>query len=455
MKNSAVVKIPPNNIEAEQRILGACFIARDKSIIQKISRIVEPADFYREAHQILFQGICEVGEALDEITLNHWLVKNRLLEKAGGPDYITSLWADVSTSAGWEYHANIIKDCSKRRRLIRECSITAEACFDRSIDVKETQSNHEKALMEMDLESLVRYRRGIHISNVYTPERMIEAYSEYIETLKQNRFITGIHEIDRRIRGVAGGEVLYIIARAGSFKTAMLQNLLKNYIDHSAWGAAMFEIEMPVSSMTERYMQIIIGSTGREIEEHYTSKAEGFEQYKKCLEEDFISSLQNLFIIPTQVTVQDIQKYIPLIEKHFKIKIGVIGIDYLGLMEGPGRGEYEITSNLAKDIKNLAKLLNLPVIVLCQTSREAGSDGTKEITLTAGRGSGAIEENADFALGMFQSDNNDLICKILKNRKGRKGSKWRLNLNPDNFRIGHEATEWDQVETKNSSRGMD
>ena len=125
----------------------------------------------------------------------------------------------------------------------------------------------------------------------------------------------------------------------------------------------------------------------------------------------------------------------------------------MGLMDGSGKNEYEIVSGLARGSKDIAKLLNLPGIILCQTSREAGKDGEKEITLSAGRGSGAIEEAADFALGLFQVEiesymigyesDYQLICKILKNRKGKKGSRWILDLDPDNFRIGSKAEKWE------------
>jgi replicative DNA helicase len=272
-------------------------------------------------------------------------------------------------------------------------------------------------------------------------------------SLRKNRFITGISEIDKRIRGVNGGEVLFIIARAGSFKTALLQNMLLNYIKNSAWGALFYSLEMPIASLTERYHEIVQGSSGREIEEIYKSTENGASVVKESLEQSFKESPKNLFIVPTRVSILDIEQYIQLTEKKFQIKIGVIGIDYLGLMDGPGKNEYEIVSQLAKDIKNLAKKINLPIVVLAQTSRKAGS-GEVEISLDMGRGSGAIEEAADFVLGMFQIEKEklmiegdeleyELICKILKNRKGSKGSRWKLDLDPTNLRIGAEAEKWE------------
>ncbi len=287
----------------------------------------------------------------------------------------------------------------------------------------------------------------INIANVYTAKRMLREYDEYIKNLAKNRFITGITEIDKRIRGVAGGEVLTIIARAGSFKTAMLQNLLKNYTQHSSWGAVFFSIEMPISSITERYYEIIGGMSGRDIENIYRNSEAN--KVKESLEAEFIKGLERLYTVPTRVTVPAIESYVKLIEREFDNKVGLIGIDYLGLVDGDGKSEYEVISKMAKEVKIMAKNLNIPVVLLSQVSRRGGS-GEIEISLDMGRGSGVIEEGADFILGLWQvkknggeeEDEYDLICGILKNRKGRKGSRWKLDLDAQTLRIGSEAFQY-------------
>lgn len=115
-------------------------------------------------------------------------------------------------------------------------------------------------------------------------------------------------------------------------------------------------------------------------------------------------------------------------------------------MDGPGVSEYEIISRLSTGLKSTAKLLNIPVIVLAQVSRKGGS-GSDEITLDMGRGSGAIEEAADFVLGLWQAMGDDgakeLICKILKNRKGPAGSCWKLDLTPYALHIGPNAEAYE------------
>jgi len=332
--------------------------------------------------------------------------------------------------------------------------------------------NNTPPLPQSDIETIVksvsRYsnphvelKRKVDISNIYDSAAMIAEYKEYIKTLKKNRFITGIGEIDKRIRGVAGGEVLTIIARSGSFKTAMLQNLLKNYTQNSSWGAVFFSIEMPVASVTERYFQMLDGCTGPEVESMFTDTSQN--GLKDTAIGQFVKDLRRFFVIPTRVSLSDIIAYVQLIETEKNVKVGVIGIDYLGLMDGPGANTYETTSRLATGTKSIAKLLNIPVVLLSQVSRKGGS-GQSEISLDMGRDSGAIEEGADFVLGLWQhakdeSDTDvwaeglpdaesqpDLICKILKNRKGSAGSTWTLELVAHAMQIGANAVPYDRKE---------
>jgi len=206
--------------------------------------------------------------------------------------------------------------------------------------------NNSPPLDDKELQTIVqsvsRYQPDIEtkskvdISNVYDAAQMVKTYQQHIANLKKNRFILGIPEIDKRIRGVAGGEVLTILARSGSFKTAMLQNMLKNYVKNSAWGAVFFSIEMPVASVTERYFQMFDGCTGREVESMFTDTSQN--DAKDAAIGEFVKDLGRFFVIPTRVSLSDIAAYVKLIETEKNVKVGVIGIDYLGLMDGPGMG---------------------------------------------------------------------------------------------------------------------
>ncbi|HJP19770.1 MAG TPA: DnaB-like helicase C-terminal domain-containing protein [Nitrospinota bacterium] len=226
--------------------------------------------------------------------------------------------------------------------------------------------------------------------------------------------------------------------------------------------AALFSLEMPIPSITERYQSIVTGASGSDIEATYESNEPRALKIKDEFKKNFIKELNNLFVIPTRVSISDISDYINLIELEHNVKIGVVGIDYLGLMDGKGLNEYEIISKLSRDIKTMAKQLNLPVILLSQVNRKGG-EGQTEITLDMARGSGAIEEGADFVLGLYQVEKKggtveepeseyDLICKVLKNRKGAANSQWKLELDVDCFRIGSKAEKYIPVK---KNKGID
>jgi len=204
--------------------------------------------------------------------------------------------------------------------------------------------------------------------------------------------------------------------------------------------------------LTERYLEILDGCTGKEVEELFSDPSGA--DIQRITENSFKHELDKLFVIPTRVSLSDISAYVQLIEREKNIKVGVVGIDYLGLMEGPGSSEYEVVSRLATGLKSTAKLLNIPVIVLAQVSRK-GASGNTEISLDMGRGSGAIEEAADFVLGLWQAGDEDsekeLICKILKNRKGPIGSRWKLDLIPQTLQIGPNAEKY--VPSNNVAKG--
>lgn len=284
------------------------------------------------------------------------------------------------------------------------------------------------------------------MDHVFDVERMLDDYRKYIDQSDKVRFLTGIGPIDKQIRGVAGGEVLTIIARAGSFKTAALQNMLLNYVGNSAWGACFFSLEMPTAMVTERYLQMTAGMPGKDIEDTFRGKLANIDL--NALESQFKHELKNLFVVPTKVSLADVAGYVQMIEQEKGIKIGIVGLDYLQLIDGKGLNEYEVTSRLARQTKDMAKLLNIPAVLLSQVSRKGG-DGEVEVSLDMGRGSGAIEEGADFVLGLWQTPKAnpaaedepeyDLICRILKNRKGPKGSRWKLFIEPKTFWFSHEA----------------
>ena len=425
----------PHSEETEQELIAALLI--EPAAIKTLDGL-GPQHFYTRFHAEIFRAIAEINN--QELAPNVELISKFLSRKISE----ISIFLDFVPAINPALSAKTIIDFWVRRELIKQANaISKRAQTETSAAQTIEYARREIARLSPMVGGQIK---GVSASNIYDAARMIESYKEYLSNLKNNKFMTGIGPIDKLIRGVAGGEVLTIIARAGSFKTALLQNMLFNYARQASMGAAFFSIEMPVASLTERFFQILDGEIGTEIERMFLGGCSpgifdaSINQFKQ--------DLRNVFVVPTKVSIDDVAEYVRLIEETHGVRVGVIGIDYLGLIDAAGDSEYYQISAVAKGLKMLAKALNLPVVVLSQVSRKGG-DGEVEIGLDMGRGSGQIEEGADFVLGVWQLEKPevighgyDLICRILKNRKGEKGRRFMLELDAPTLRFSGKAEEY-------------
>jgi len=152
---SAPLKVPPQNVDAEQAILAGALINNDA--MNQIVDVLSAEDFYKEAHVYIYAGMIELynsNEPIDLITLSQLLKEKGLLEKSGGPDYLASLVDAVSTSAGILYHAEIVRDLAVRRRLISQCSLISDSCFQGLEPTDELLDRAEQSIFE-DRKSVV------------------------------------------------------------------------------------------------------------------------------------------------------------------------------------------------------------------------------------------------------------------------------------------------------------
>jgi len=279
--------------------------------------------------------------------------------------------------------------------------------------------------------------------DIYDAQKQVDEYKTRVANIKSMVLKTGFPEIDNRIRGVATGEVLCIIGRAGSYKTALLQHILRNYIHTSDMASVFFSIEMPAAGIVERNFSMLTGWTGYEIEMGF---AEMQGETTSKAETSYLTEYENFFIIDSKINLSDISAAVATVENEYKKPVGVIGIDYLGLVEAEGKSEYEKVSNIARSIKHLARQIKKPIVLLSQTSR-AAMDGTVELQMQHGRGSGAIEEACDFLLGLWQEGEDDdkkLLVKILKNRKGPAGDTFVVNMDRSNFRFDTKLAKYER-----------
>ena len=430
------MKPPPQNIELEKSYLGGILLCGEDFI----SPALEPGDFYVNHHRDIYSEILKIvsgGSIPDAIMVGIGLPKflkeiNSLLDHATAPSLSPQ-------------YAREIKTLSIKRALILSYSEAAATVADTE-DLNQFVEKVETVVNE-NFTYGRKSKSKVSLDNIYDADRMIDEYRKHIETLSQGgSFTTGFSQVDEVIRGISPGEVLTIIARAGCFKTALLQHfLLSPHVPpENKELSVFFSIEMPVSSVTERFGQSILQSSGRTIENQWMHGL--ISQPEIDFHKD---GMQHVITIPIRPNIKQMVRMIALVERKYKRKVGLIGIDYLGLVDGPEAKEYDRVSAVATDTKGMAKYLNKKVILLCQLNR-GGKDGKERVTLDMARGSGQIEEACDFMFGLWQHE-KELILTILKNRKGPKDRDFLLDMSPEHMAF-HGAESWVQTLKDNTSR---
>lgn len=260
-------------------------------------------------------------------------------------------------------------------------------------------------------------------NDILTFDHLAKRYENYMDRMQSARFTTGMGSIDDIIRGVAPGEVLTIIAYSGTFKTALLQNLLQDAAYKSGMYQMFFSMEMPGEKVFERSLQISNQMMGGAIEYHFSNNT---DQKKKMLEvARFRGGDKVLTVEKSRRSLDDLHSYVDLADREYG-EIQTIGIDYMGLMSSQGKDLFHKMADLSFGLKELAKTVMRPVIVLAQVNRGYAQSTGKEIEMDAAKGGGDIEAGADFMFGLYRNDDDDIILKILKNRNGCAGAQFRM-----------------------------
>ena len=290
------------------------------------------------------------------------------------------------------------------------------------LEDSEVRTQVEQSYKDADVDDVI----------IYSMQDAEEEYRKYAMD-NEAKVKTGFAEIDKAIRGISPGEVCCIIGKTSVGKSALLQNIGLNNIKSSNKPVLFFSLEMPIISVFERTQQIIEDMTGNEIETHYKNN-QGFNAN--------LTRYSSLYTVTKSgLTVQSIGELIHSAERKHGT-MGLVLIDYLGLVNGEGKDIYQQVSKVARDIKSLAKESKIPIIYLSQITKQYSP--YDELELGAARDSGAIDEAADFVIGIWKDKNErtsnenakdiKLQLGILKNRKGKLG-RIDLIMTKKNLRI--------------------
>ncbi|MGG7621795.1 replicative DNA helicase [Robertmurraya sp. GLU-23] len=419
-------RLPPQNIEAEQAVLGAIFL--EPSSLTMASEILIPDDFYRAAHQRIFQMMLQLsdkGKAVDLITVTEELSAAKLLEDTGGVSYLSELAGSVPTAANIEYYAKIVEEKSLLRRLIRTATTIATDGYTREDEVEVLLGEAEKSILEVS----GRKNAGAfhNIKDV-----LVRTYDN-IEVMNNRAgevtgLATGFSELDRMTAGFQRNDLIIVGARPSVGKTAFALNIAQNVASRTGENIAIFSLEMGAEQLV---MRLLCAEGNIDAQRLRTGSLTDEDWGKLTMA---MGSLSNagIFIDDTPgVRITDIRsKCRRLKQEH---GLGMILIDYLQLILGSGRsGEnrQQEVSEISRSLKALARELKVPVIALSQLSRGVEQRQDKRPMMSDIRESGSIEQDADVIAFLYRDDyydresesKNIIEIIIAKQRNGPTGT---------------------------------
>ncbi len=426
--------VPPQNIEAEEAVLGSILLVSDSII--SVMEFLTPEDFYRVSHQLIFAAMIELNQNnidIDAITVSEILRQKNQMENIGGEVTLIELLDKVPTAANVEYYTQIVLEKSTRRKLIKTSTNIVKTAYQEDEPIANVLDTAEKDILSV---SEGRNKAGfIPISSV-----LRTAYESLEERAKNNGEVTGIATgyigLDRMTSGLHADELIILAARPSVGKTAFVLNIAKNVAVNLNETVAIFSLEMGAESLVER----IICSHASINAGHLKTGKLTPEEYTQYFVATGALSEAPIFIDDTPgIRVAEIRAKCRRLKQE-RNNLGLIVIDYLQLIEGNGKeSRQQEVSEISRNLKKLAKELKVPVIALSQLSRGVEQRQDKRPIMSDIRESGSIEQDADIVAFLYRDDyyrqepvenghvpevepNSTIEVIIEKNRSGPRGT---------------------------------
>lgn len=393
---------PPQNIEAEKAVLGAAFLSGDALV--EAMEYVQPEDFYRRAHQIIFQKMVDLNDQdkpIDALTMREQLDKTNHLEDIGGFSYIVELAEAVPTAANVVYYAKIVQEKSVLRKLIQTATDIVTRSYTGEEEVPDLLDEAERSILNV---AETRNQDGFkEIKDV-----LKEAFEE-IDRLSQNDsdvtgLSTGYPQLDKMTTGLHEDELVILAARPAVGKTAFALNIAQNVGTQTDKTVAIFSLEMSAQSLVNR----MLCAEGSIDANHLRTGQLSEEEWRNLVVAMGSLSKTSIYIDDTAgIKIAEIRAKCRRLAKE-QGNLGLIVIDYLQLIEGTNReNRQQEVSDISRQLKKLAKELNVPVIALSQLSRGVEQRQDKRPVLSDIRESGSIEQDADIVGFLYREDYYD------------------------------------------------
>ncbi|WP_411377004.1 replicative DNA helicase [Flavobacterium psychrophilum] len=394
-------KLPPQVLDLEEAVLGAMMI--DKKGVDEVIDILQADAFYKDGHKYIFEAIVTLfndSQPVDLLTVSAQLRKMSKLDLAGGDFYLIQLTQKISSSAHIEFHSRIILQKYIQRSLIKISSEIIEESYDESTDVFDLLDKAESKLYEVTQGNIKRSSETAQSLVIQAKKRIEEIAGK--EGL--SGIATGFEKLDKVTSGWQPSDLIIIAARPGMGKTAFVLSMARNVAIDFGHAVALFSLEM---SSVQLITRLISSETGLSSEKLRTGKLEKHEWEQLSVKVKDLEKAPLYIDDSPSLSIFDLRAKARRLKSQYDIKI--IIVDYLQLMtagggKGPGNREQEI-STISRNLKALAKELEVPVIALSQLSCAVETRGSSKRPLLSDlRESGAIEQDADIVSFIYRPE---------------------------------------------------
>ncbi|MFQ5492582.1 MAG: replicative DNA helicase [Candidatus Dojkabacteria bacterium] len=418
------LKLPPQNLEVEQSVLGALLI--DEDAIYKIAEFLLPEHFYRETHQKIYavmQGLVSQQKAIDVLTVSAELKKKRQLKQVGGTAFLSELVANVPTAGHIEEYGHIIKDASVRRKLIGVAAMLDEMAYKEDEELIDLLDKAERDLL------------GIAESHtdsdfVHVAKLLEESYERAEELNKDPGKLRGIACGFNYLDGILGGfqesDLVILAARPSVGKTALALDIARHASVTEGKNIGIFSLEMSNTQLMDRLLSMQVGVGLWNLRMGKISD----DAFSRLAEAMGVLSEANLYIDDTPgIGIMEMRTK----ARRLKVEKGLdmVIVDYLQLMAGRRQeSRVQEVSEISRFLKSMARELEIPVLALSQLSRsveQRGGDGVPQLSDL--RDSGSIEQDADVVIflskmggGEEEEVNENRMLTVAKHRNGPTGA---------------------------------
>lgn len=403
-----LVKLPPQNLEAEQSVLGAILI--DNNALPRCLEILDPEDFYKLSHRKIFFAMTDLfdkNEPIDLITLTDQLKKNDELEAVGGIAYLSLMVNMVPTAANVKYHSHIVREKALLRGLVQSANEIASKVYEDNLDAEDLVDYAERSIFKIS-------DKRVKASFVTLKEVIRDSF-EMIERLYDKKeTVTGVssgfRDLDDLTTGFQKGDLIIVGGRPSMGKTAFALNIAQHVGLELREPVAIFSLEMAREQLAIRMLCAEAMVNSNSIRKGFIKK----EDWHKLTSAASNLTGAPIFIDDTSgITVLELRAK----ARRLKIEHGLslVIVDYLQLMRGKGsfeRREQEI-SDISRSLKGLAKELSVPVIAVSQLNRSVEQRRPPTPILADLRESGAIEQDADVIIFLYRDE--------IYNKEAKKG----------------------------------